>query len=61
MGTSATKAKNKYNSQNYERINFTIPKGEKELIKAAADAAGESVNSFIYKAVKTRLETVKMD
>ena len=30
MGTAATKAKNKYNAENYERISLSVPKGTKE-------------------------------
>ena len=29
MGTSATKAKNKYNESNYDRINLIVPKGKR--------------------------------
>lgn len=47
---------NKYVQKNYDRINVTFPKGQKELIKAAATAAGESVNGYIKKAVDDRME-----
>lgn len=49
-------AVNKYVQKNYDRINVTFPKGQKELIKAAATAAGESVNGYIKKAVDDRME-----
>lgn len=42
---------NKYISNNYDRINVTVPKGEKDRIKEAADKNGESVNSLINRAV----------
>ena len=38
------KAVNKYVKNNYDRINVTFPKGQKEIIMQAAEAAGESVN-----------------
>ena len=47
---------NKYVKANYDRINVTFPKGQKEIIKAAADARGQSVNSYIIQAVQDRLE-----
>lgn len=56
MGKAATKAKNKYNAENYERISLSVPKGKKEAIKAHADSMGESVNSFINRAINNQVE-----
>ena len=50
------KAVNKYVKNNYDRINVTFPKGQKEIIMQAAEAAGESVNGYIKKAVDQRME-----
>ena len=50
------KAVNKYVKNNYDRINVTFPKGQKEIITAAAEAAGESVNGYIKKAVEQRIQ-----
>ena len=50
------KAVNKYVKNNYDRINVTFPKGQKEIIMQAAEAAGESVNGYIKKAVDERME-----
>ena len=50
------KAVNKYVKNNYDRINVTFPKGQKEIIMLAATAAGESVNSYIKKAVDQRMD-----
>lgn len=50
------KAVNKYVRNNYDRINVTFPKGQKEVITAAAEAAGESVNGYIKKAVEQRMQ-----
>lgn len=47
---------NSYIAQAYDRINLTVPKGEKERIKAHADAKGESVNSFIQRAIAETME-----
>lgn len=44
---------NEYNSKAYDRINLTVPKGDKETIKAHADEFdGGSVNGFINRAIK---------
>ena len=50
------KAVNKYVKNNYDRINVTFPKGQKEVSTAAAEAAGESVNGYIKKAVEQRMQ-----
>ena len=46
---------NKYVKENYDRINVTFSKGRKEVIKAFADAQGESVNGFINRAVSAAM------
>lgn len=51
MGTARTKANNKWNSKAYDRINLTVPKGQKEEIKTHAESMGESVNGFINRAI----------
>lgn len=50
------KAQNKWISKAYDRINLTVAKGRKEIIQAHAAAQGESVNSFINKAIDEKLE-----
>ncbi len=50
------RAVNKYMSENYDRVNLTVPKGKKDKIKAAAAAAGESVNAYINAAIDQRME-----
>ena len=50
-GKSSTKAKNKYNSQNYDNLRIIVPKGRKSEIMAAAEAAGDSLNGFVSKAI----------
>jgi len=51
-GSSATRAKNKYNAQKYDSIRIMIPKGQKSEIASVARAAGESLNGFISKAIE---------
>ncbi len=48
---------NRYMSNHYDRINLTVPKGDKETIKAHADKYdGGSVNGFINRAIKNQME-----
>lgn len=50
---------NRYMRDNYDRINLTVPKGEKESIKEhAAEFDGGSVNGFIQRAIR---EAMKRD
>lgn len=53
------KAVNKYMKENYDRINLTVPKGAKDAIKDHADSRGESVNSFINRAISEAMEREK--
>lgn len=50
---------NKYINKAYDRINLVVPKGHKELIKAHAEAQGESVNGFIQRAIQTTMDNEK--
>ncbi len=47
---------NRYIERTYDRINLTVPKGDKESIKNHAEALGESVNGFINRAIREALE-----
>lgn len=55
------KAVNKYVKNNYDRINVTFPKGEKEIIKSHAEKHNESVNAFINRAIKETMERESND
>lgn len=44
-----------YNSKSYDRLYTYVPKGHKAEIQAAAEAAGESLNDFICKAIDERM------
>ena len=50
------KAVHKYVKANYDRLDVTIPKGQKETIKAHAERRGESVNGFINRAITEALD-----
>ena len=50
------KAQNKWIEKTYDRINLTVSKGQKEVIKAHAEAHSESVNGFINRAISETME-----
>ena len=52
---------NKFNKEAYDRINLTVPKGQKEVIQQAAHQNGESVNGFIWRLIQAELEKVGAD
>ena len=56
MGTSKTRAQNRYIEKAYDRINLTVPKGHKDKIKAHAQQRGESVNGFLGRAIEETME-----
>ena len=45
-----------YKAKKIKRIPLDVQVSEFDLIKAAADASGESVNGFIKAAIKQRME-----
>lgn len=59
MSEAKRRANKKWNDENlkdrYDRIQIVVPKGSKADIQAAAAEAGESVNAYIWNAVKARM------
>ncbi len=51
-----TEYKNQWQRENVDRINLTVPKGKKEIIKAHSEARGESVNAFVGRAITETME-----
>jgi len=45
----------KYARENLKRVPLDVPKEKYDEIKAAAEAAGESINGFIKRAVDIRM------
>ena len=50
------RAVNKYVKEKYDRVNVTMPKGQKEAIQAHAEQRGESVNAFINRAIANQIK-----
>lgn len=42
-------------AKNSDRVEVLFPKGMKALIKAAAEAQGETLNEYVRKAVEERM------
>lgn len=57
MALSAKKAASnkKWDAANLDRISIALPKGQRDTIKAAAAAAGKSVNAYIIDAINARM------
>ena len=59
MGKTSAAVKNRYIQKAYDRINLTVPKGQKDVIKAHAERFDHgSVNAFIQRAIS---ETIRRD
>lgn len=55
--TEAKKRSNrKWDAANLDRVSIAMPKGQKDAIKAHAEAQGESVNGFINRAITETME-----
>ena len=50
------KASRKWNENNLDRLYVNVPKGQKEVIRAMAESKGESLNSYVGKAIQRQLE-----
>lgn len=51
-----TDYKNQWQKENVDRVNLTMPKGKKDIIKAHAEAQGESTTGFINRAIDETME-----
>ena len=58
MPNKATDYKRKFNAENYDRMEITVPKGKKAEIKAYAETKGKSINGFVNEAID---ETMQRD
>lgn len=61
QGTPATRAKNKYNAQNYDRLYPYTKKGRKAIYEEAAEKAGMTLNEFMISAIEEKVERVLGD
>ena len=59
MAERKAKWQNDYIAKAYDRINLTVPKGQKERIRAGAAITGESVNAFINRLIENELNRLR--
>ena len=52
----ATRNQNRWISEKYDRINLTVPKGQKDVIQAYAEWHGVSTNKLIWTLIERELE-----
>ena len=48
--------RNAWIAEKLDRVNLTMPKGQKEEVKAHAESRGESMNAFINRAIVEAME-----
>ena len=58
MANKTTDYKRQFNADNYDRLEIRVPKGKKALIKDHSTVKGESLNSFVNRAID---ETIDRD
>lgn len=56
-----TEYKNKWQSENCERISLVVKKGKKQTIKDFATKQGDTLNGFINKAIDEKIERDNTD
>lgn len=47
---------NQFIAKSYDRINLTVAKGKKAIIKNYAEKIGKSVNNFINEAIDEKID-----
>lgn len=55
MATSSA-VKNRWNGAHYDRIYLIVKSGRKDIVQEAADREGISVNEWINRAIRERLD-----
>lgn len=48
--------RNAWIAEKLDRVNLTMPKGQKKAVKAHAESRGESMNAFINRAIVEAME-----
>lgn len=48
-------ATNRYVAKNYDRMQFFVPKGQREVIRKYVQEKGESVNGFVNRLISEEL------
>lgn len=59
-GKNSYESIKRYEDKAYDKILVRMPKGQKDLIQAHAEAQGESTNGFIKRAISETMERDKV-
>ena len=59
-GKNSYESIKRYGDKAYDKILVRMPKGQKDLIQAHAEAQGESTNGFINRAISETMERDKV-
>ncbi len=54
---AAIAARERYNKKKYDEIKFRVPKGQKELIKSAAEAQSMSLTAYIVNCIEKNIKS----
>ena len=55
-GKNSYESIKRYEDKAYDKVLVRMPKGQKDLIQAHAEAQGESTNGFINRAISEMME-----
>lgn len=58
-GKTSAASKNKWAAKVYDDVRLQVKKGKKEIIRAHAEARGESINGFINRAIDEAMDRDK--
>lgn len=56
MGKTSNEVKMRWNNAHYDRIEFTVPKGDKDKIKAEAEKRKMSLAEFIKHCINKEMK-----
>ena len=59
-GKNSYESIKRYEDKAYDKVLVRMPKGQKDLIQAHAEAQGESTNGFINRAISETMERDKV-
>ncbi len=58
MAQAQIEANKRFRKKSYDRIEITVPKGDREKIVQAAESVGMSVNAFIKEALAEHIARI---
>lgn len=61
MGRASSAAKRRWNSAHYDTVAVTIPKGRKDVFKAACEKLGVSMSGVVQDAVESTIRRAGLE